>query len=62
MLEDDTARPELAALIREQAEILDFSETDIDALWLKLLETEEALVPEGLHVLCEELSDHQCQS
>jgi magnesium chelatase subunit H len=62
MLGEDTARPELAALIREQAEILDFSETDIDALWLKLLETEEALVPEGLHVLGEELSDHQCQS
>ena len=62
MLDDDAARPELAALIREQAEILDFSETDIDALWLKLLETEEALVPEGLHVLGEELSDHQCQS
>jgi magnesium chelatase subunit H len=62
MLEEDTARPELAALIREQAETLDFSETDIDALWLKLLETEEALVPEGLHVLGEELSDHQCQS
>ena len=62
MLEEDTARPELAALIQEQAETLDFSETDIDALWLKLLETEEALVPEGLHVLGEELSDHQCQS
>ena len=62
MLDDDAARPELAALIREQAEILDFSETDIDALWLKLLETEEALVPEGLHVLGEELSDDQCQS
>jgi magnesium chelatase subunit H len=62
MLDDDAARPELAALIREQAEILDFSETDIDALWLKLLETEDALVPEGLHVLGEELSDHQCQS
>ena len=62
MLDDDAARPELAALIQEQAEVLDFSETDIDALWLKLLETEEALVPEGLHVLGEELSDHQCQS
>jgi len=62
MLDSDAARPELAALIQEQAEILDFSETDIDALWLKLLETEEALVPEGLHILGEELSDHQCKS
>jgi len=62
MLEEDDARPELEVLIREQAEILDFSETDIDALWLKLLETEEALVPEGLHVLGEELSDRQCKS
>jgi magnesium chelatase subunit H len=62
MQDSDAARPELAALIKEQAEILDFSETDIDALWLKLLETEEALVPEGLHILGEELSDNQCQS
>ncbi|MGG7643460.1 magnesium chelatase subunit H [Rhodovulum sp. YNF3179] len=44
-------RTELAELIAEQAAAVDMDGADPDALWLTLLETEEALVPEGLHVL-----------
>ena len=43
--------PELAALIAEQARAVDLDGADPDTLWLKLLETEQALIPEGLHVL-----------
>ncbi|MFC3614215.1 magnesium chelatase subunit H [Lutimaribacter marinistellae] len=50
-------RTEIAVLIAEQAEAVDMDGSDPDALWLKLLETEEALVPEGLHVLGAPLSD-----
>ena len=62
MSKGDPKQAELELLIKEQAESLDFSEDNIEALWLKILETEEALVPEGLHILGEELSDHQCDS
>ncbi|MCC6006853.1 MAG: cobaltochelatase subunit CobN, partial [Rhodobacteraceae bacterium] len=44
-------REELAELIAQQAEAVDLDGTDIDALWLRLLETEDALIPEGLHVM-----------
>ncbi|BBU55399.1 hypothetical protein KU6B_16640 [Mameliella alba] len=47
----DPARDEIAALIADQAEALDMVDTDPEALWLRLLETEEALIPEGLHVV-----------
>ncbi|NCW05466.1 MAG: hypothetical protein EBW32_14990, partial [Rhodobacteraceae bacterium] len=48
---DDPLREELEALIKEQADAVDFAEADLEDLWMKLLETEDALVPEGLHVV-----------
>ncbi len=59
MAQDDPNRTELEALIKDQAEAVDFAETDTAALWLKLLETEEALVPEGLHIVGRGISDQQ---
>lgn len=51
MAGDAPERAELEALIAEQAAAVDLDGSDIAALWLRLLETEEALIPEGLHVL-----------
>ncbi|GGX69352.1 magnesium-chelatase subunit H [Tateyamaria omphalii] len=53
----DSARAELEDLIAEQAEAVDMGGTPADALWLKLLETEDALIPDGLHVVGQPLSD-----
>ena len=47
---DAVERGEMELLVREQAETLDLT-GDTDALWLKLLETEGALITDGLHVL-----------
>ncbi len=54
---DAPERGELEALIAEQAEAVDMGRTDPEALWLKLLETEDALIPEGLHIVGQPLSD-----
>ena len=54
---DNPNRAELEALIAEQAEAVDMGGTAPDALWLKLLETEDALIPDGLHILGEGFSD-----
>ncbi|SLN32154.1 magnesium chelatase subunit H [Roseisalinus antarcticus] len=43
--------PELAALIRDQALAVDLTETDPDALWKVVLETEGSLIPDGLHIV-----------
>lgn len=51
MAGDAPEREELRALIAEQAATVDMGGRDPDTLWLKLLETEAALIPEGLHVL-----------
>ena len=48
---DDPRAGDLAALIADQAAAVDLDGTDPGALWLKLLEAEEALIPDGLHVL-----------
>ncbi|MEM8788147.1 MAG: magnesium chelatase subunit H [Pseudomonadota bacterium] len=50
------ARDDLAALIRAQAEAVDMAAdwddpAAIDGLWRTILETEEALIPRGLHVV-----------
>lgn len=50
-------REELEILIAEQAEAVDMGGIMPDQLWLKLLETEDALIPEGLHIIGEKLSD-----
>lgn len=54
---DDPIRDELAALIAEQAENVDMGGIAPDRLWLKLLETEDALIPDGLHVVGAPLTD-----
>ncbi len=51
MSADDSHRAELAELIVEQAEAVDMDGSKPDALWLMLLETEDALITDGLHVL-----------
>ncbi|MCE0506242.1 magnesium chelatase subunit H [Roseivivax sp. GX 12232] len=56
MQAEDPRRAELAALIAEEAEAVDMGGTDPEALWLALLETEEALIPEGLHILGREMT------
>ncbi|SFJ85464.1 cobaltochelatase subunit CobN [Jannaschia pohangensis] len=43
-------RSELEELIAEQAAAVDLSGAP-ETLWLRLLETEEALIPEGLHIV-----------
>ncbi|NBR91194.1 MAG: magnesium chelatase, partial [Rhodobacteraceae bacterium] len=47
---DASERPALAEIIAAQATAVDLTGTP-DSLWMTLLETEEALIPEGLHVL-----------
>ncbi|MFZ5963564.1 magnesium chelatase subunit H [Thalassococcus sp. BH17M4-6] len=56
---DDAARGELEALIFEQAEAVDLGGVAPGALWLKLLETEDALIPDGLHVMGRGYTDAQ---
>jgi len=48
---DATERAELEALIETQAEAVDLDGRRPDDLWLTLLETEDALIPDGLHVV-----------
>jgi magnesium chelatase subunit H len=48
---DAHERAELAALIEMQAEAVDLDERNPDKLWLTLLETEDALIPDGLHIV-----------
>jgi magnesium chelatase subunit H len=57
MAPDANEREELEALISEQAEVVDMNGQSPEALWLKLLETEDALIPEGLHVVGAPFSD-----
>lgn len=53
---DDPRRADLEMLIGDQAEAVDFDKGDIEGLWHKVLETEEALIPEGLHIVGAEKS------
>ncbi|MGB3408784.1 MAG: cobaltochelatase subunit CobN [Jannaschia sp.] len=54
-----TRSDELAALIADQAAAVDLTGSDPDTLWLTLLETEAALIPDGLHVVGGDLTDAQ---
>ncbi|MEM9855560.1 MAG: cobaltochelatase subunit CobN, partial [Pseudomonadota bacterium] len=47
---DGPARDEMETLIADQAAAVDLSGAP-EALWLKLLETQDALIPDGLHIL-----------
>ena len=53
----DHERADLEALIAEQAEAVDMEGVAPEALWLKLLETEDALIPDGLHIVGKTFSD-----
>lgn len=59
---ENPLRKELELLIAEQAEAVDLKDQNIEELWVKLLETEEALIPEGLHVVGKPLSDDQVKN
>ncbi|QGX97771.1 magnesium chelatase subunit H [Roseovarius faecimaris] len=48
---DAPERAEIETLIAEQAAAVDMGGVEAETLWVKLLETEDALIPEGLHVL-----------
>ncbi|SMX31779.1 magnesium chelatase subunit H [Maliponia aquimaris] len=54
--DEDPQRADLEALIAEQADAVDLKGKP-ETLWLRLLETEEALIPEGLHVVGKRLSE-----
>ena len=54
---DDPARAELERLIADQAEAVDMGGCAPETLWLKLLETEDALIPDGLHVVGRPMGD-----
>lgn len=56
---DAPDREDLALLIAEQARAVDMDPSNPDALWLKLLETEGALITDGLHVLGRPFTDAQ---
>ncbi|SIS68452.1 magnesium chelatase subunit H [Phaeovulum vinaykumarii] len=58
---DAPEREELELLIAQQAEAVDLAGATPDQLWLKLLETEDALIPDGLHVVGRPMSDAQRQ-
>ena len=60
MTPDADGRGELAALIAEQAAAVDIAETDPDKLWLTLLETEDALIPDGLHIVGRPIGAKEC--
>mgnify|MGYP000591829314 FL=1 len=53
----DHERADLEALMAEQAEAVDMEGVAPEALWLKLLETEDALIPDGLHIVGKTFSD-----
>ncbi len=56
MAPDAPERAEIETLIAEQADAVDLK-GDAATLWLRLLETEDALIPEGLHVVGRPMSD-----
>ena len=56
-MEDGPDRDDLETLIAEQAEAVDMGGIGPAQMWLKLLETEDALIPDGLHILGKELTD-----
>lgn len=58
---DAHERDDLAALIAVQAEAVDLTECDPDKLWLTLLETEDALIPDGLHVVGRPMAEAELQ-
>jgi len=56
MMPDDVARADLEALIIDQAAVVDMDGTSPEKLWLTVIETEEALIPNGFHVVGRKLT------
>ncbi|PTE12970.1 magnesium chelatase subunit H [Pseudogemmobacter blasticus] len=54
---DAPEHEELSELIREQARSVDLDASDMDQLWVKLLETEGALITDGFHVVGRKMTD-----
>ncbi len=54
---DDATRDELETLIAVQAEAVDMDGSKPDQLWLSLLDTEDALIPDGLHIVGKPMDD-----
>jgi magnesium chelatase subunit H len=54
---DAPERADLVALLAEQAKAVDMGGETADKLWVKLLETEGALITDGLHVVGRKMSD-----
>ncbi|MEL6959745.1 MAG: cobaltochelatase subunit CobN [Pseudomonadota bacterium] len=59
---DDPDRAELETLIADQAQAVDMDGTAPDALWLALLDTEDALITDGLHVVGKPMSDANAEA
>ena len=57
MSDEDDARADLEQLIRDQANAMDLNARNLDRLWLTLLETEDALITDGLHVVGQPMSE-----
>jgi magnesium chelatase subunit H len=58
----DVASKTLEALIAAQAEIVHLDGTDLNRLWITLLETEDALIPDGLHIVGQKLPAHKIEA
>ena len=60
LAEDDGNKKKLEELIIDQAKLVNFKDFDtIENLWLKILESEDALIPDGLHIVGQELSEEK---
>ena len=60
MSDDDGNKKKLENLIIDQAKLVNFKDFEtIEDLWLKILESEDALIPDGLHVVGQELSEEK---
>ena len=59
---NDTKRQKLESLIKDQADLVNFKDFEsIDDLWIKILESENALIPDGLHIVGGELSEESLE-
>jgi len=58
---DDAERAPIEPMIRETAAALDLDATDVGALAARLYEIERELIPHGLHVVGQAMSDEQAE-
>ena len=60
LADDDGNKKKLENLIIDQAKLVNFKDFDtIENLWLKIIESEDALIPDGLHIVGRELSEEK---